>query len=45
MVMYEAYRRGFVYGDLGVAAALATCLLLVVLAIVALQLYLLRPKD
>lgn len=45
MVMYEAYRRGFVYGDLGVAAALATCLLLVVLAIVALQLFLLRPKD
>ncbi len=45
MVMYEAYRRGFVYGDLGVAAALATCLLLVVLAIVMLQLFLLRPKD
>lgn len=45
VVMYEAYRRGFVYGDLGVAAALATCLLLVVLAIVVVQFVVLQPKD
>lgn len=44
LVMYEAYRRGFVYGDLGSSAAMTSILLLIVMAVVAFEYYLTREK-
>lgn len=45
LVMYETYRRGFVYGDLGSSAVMLTAMFGVILVIIGLQYLLLRnPK-
>lgn len=45
VVMYETYRRGFVYGDLGSSAVMLTAMFAVILVIIGLQYLLLRnPK-
>jgi multiple sugar transport system permease protein len=45
LMMYETYRRGFIYGDIGGASAMLTIVLLIVLAIVMLEFFFLRPSD
>ena len=45
LVMYEAWRRGLVYGDIGIASAIITVLLIVVIAFVALEFIVLRPQH
>lgn len=45
LVMFEAYRRGFVYGDLGVAAAMISILLIIIITFVVVEFVVLRPKD
>jgi multiple sugar transport system permease protein len=44
-LMYEAYLRGFVYGDFGASSAMIALLLLVTLAVVAVEFWLLRTTD
>lgn len=44
LMMYETYRRGFVYNDLGASAAMLSIMLLVVFSIVALELWLFRDR-
>jgi ABC-type sugar transport system permease subunit len=44
-LMYEAYLRGFVYGDFGTSSAMIALLLLVTLAVVAIEFWLLRTND
>ncbi len=44
LMMYEVYRRGFIYGDLGASAAMLSIMLLVVFAIVGLELWLFREQ-
>lgn len=45
LVMYETYRRGFVYGDLGSSAVMLTAMFVVILAVIGAQYILLRnPK-
>jgi ABC-type sugar transport system permease subunit len=43
--MYEAWRRGFIYGDLGVAAAMISVLLIIVIVFVVVEFVVLRPQD
>ncbi len=43
LVMYEAYRRGFIYGDLGSSSVMLTVMLIVILFVIGLQFILLRP--
>ncbi len=43
-LMYETYRRGFVYGDLGTSAAMLSIMLLVVFTIVGFELWFLRDR-
>ena len=45
LAMYEAWQRGFIYGDLGAAEAMVTILLLITIAIVAVEFALLRPRH
>lgn len=45
LIMYEAYRRGFVYGDLGASSAMLTVMLAIVFVIVILQFLVLRPRN
>ena len=45
LVMYEAYRRGLVYGDIGIASAIISVLLIIVVAVVALEFIVLRPRH
>lgn len=45
LIMYEAWRRGFVYGDLGVAAAMISVLLIFVLIFVLLEFVVFRPQH
>ena len=45
VVMYETYRRGFVYGDLGASAVMLTAMFAVILAIIGVQYFFLRTKD
>jgi ABC-type sugar transport system permease subunit len=45
LIMYEAWRRGFVYGDLGVAAAMISILLVFVLIFVLLEFAVFRPQH
>lgn len=45
LIMYETYRRGFVYGDLGISSAMLTVMLVVVAAVVGLQFFLLSEKN
>ncbi len=42
LVMYETYRRGFIYGDLGASAVMLTFMFLVILVIIGAQYLLLR---
>lgn len=43
-LMYETYRRGFIYGDLGTSAAMLSIMLVVVFTVVGLELWLLRDR-
>ncbi len=43
--MFEAYRRGMIYGDLGTSSAIVMMLLVVIIAVVSLQSLLLRDKS
>ena len=45
LVMYEAYRRGLVYGDIGIASAIICVLLIIVVLVVALEFLILRPRH
>jgi len=45
LMMYEAWQRGFVYGDLGASTAMVTVLLLILMVVVAIQFALLRPRH
>ncbi len=45
LILYETYRRGFLYGDLGASAAMLSVMLLIVFVIVGLELYVLRGAD
>lgn len=45
LIMYETYRRGFVYGDLNTAAAMLSVMLVVVLVIIGVQFTVLRRRD
>ena len=45
LILYETYRRGFVYGDLGASAAMLSVMLVIVFVIVGLELYVLRGND
>ena len=45
VLMYEAYRSGFIYGEMGRALALVIVLVLLISITVVLQFYLLRPRE
>jgi multiple sugar transport system permease protein len=45
LIMYETYRRGFVYGDLGSAAAMLWVMLLIVFIVIGFEFSLLRNRD
>ncbi|MBV7329479.1 sugar ABC transporter permease [Chloroflexi bacterium TSY] len=45
LIMYETYRRGFVYGDLGASSAMLWVMLLFVFVIIGLEFWLLRNRD
>ncbi len=45
LILYETYRRGFLYGDLGASAAMLSVMLLIVFVIVGVELYVLRGSD
>jgi ABC-type sugar transport system permease subunit len=45
VLMFEAYKSGFVYGEMGRALAIVVVLLLLVVAVVALQFRLLRRPE
>lgn len=45
LIMYETYRRGFLYGDLGASAAMLSVMLVIVFLIVGIELYALRGRD
>jgi multiple sugar transport system permease protein len=45
LMMYDAWKRGFVYGDLGSSEAMVTILLGILCVIIALQFAILRPRD
>ena len=44
-LMFEAYRRGFIYGDFGTSSAMISLLLIATLAVVAIEFWLLRTSD
>ena len=45
LIMYETYRRGFIYGDLGASSAMLSVMLLIVFIIIGVELYVLRGED
>ena len=45
LVMYEAWRRGLVYGDIGIASAMISVLLIVVIVFVVIEFNVLRPQH
>ena len=45
LMMYEAWQRGFVYGDLGASSAMVLVLLLITVVVVAIEFALLRPRH
>ncbi len=45
LIMYETYRRGFLYGDLGASAAMLSVMLVIVFIIVGIELFVLRGND
>jgi len=44
-MMYDAWKRGFVYGDLGSSEAMIVILLAILFIVLAFEFILLRPKD
>lgn len=44
LVMFEAYRRGMVYGDMGASAAMVSMQLLIIILIIAVQFYFFRER-
>ncbi len=44
LVMFEAYRRGLIYGDFGTSAAMVSLQLALIVLIIAIQFYLFREK-
>ncbi len=45
LIMYETYRRGFVYGDLGTSASMLWVMLIFVLIVISFQAFALRRRD
>ncbi|MEZ4731021.1 MAG: sugar ABC transporter permease [Caldilineaceae bacterium] len=45
LIMYETYRRGFVYGDLGASAAMLWIMLLIVFVVIGFEFFILRSRD
>ncbi len=45
LIMYETYRRGFLYGDLGASSAMLSVMLIIVFVIIGVELYVLRGHD
>jgi multiple sugar transport system permease protein len=45
LMMYDAWKRGFVYGDLGSSAAMVLILLVVMAVVVILEFLMLRPQH
>ena len=45
LMMYEAWQRGFVYGDLGASSAMVLVLLLITVVVVGVEFALLRPRH
>lgn len=45
LMMYEAWQRGFTYGDLGASAAMVLVLLGIMVVVVAVEFLLLRPQH
>jgi multiple sugar transport system permease protein len=45
LMMYDAWRRGFIFGDLGASAAMISILLVIMGLVVAVQFFLLRPQH
>ena len=45
LIMYETYRRGFLYGDLGASSAMLSVMLIIVFVIIGVELYVLRGQD
>ncbi len=45
LMMYDAWKRGFVYGDLGSSEAMVVVLLGILCVIIAFQFAILRPRD
>ncbi len=43
-IMYEAYRRGLVYGDIGASTAMVSVLLLIVIIVIAVEFYFMRSE-
>ncbi|HXF64911.1 MAG TPA: sugar ABC transporter permease [Caldilineaceae bacterium] len=44
LIMYETYRRGFVYGDLGASAAMLWVMLIIVFVVIGFEFFLLRER-
>lgn len=45
LLMYEAWQRGFVYGDLGASSAMVLILLAITVVVVAVEFVVLRPQH
>ena len=45
LMMYEAWQRGFTYGDLGASSAMVLVLLLITVVVVAVEFAVLRPRH
>jgi multiple sugar transport system permease protein len=45
LIMYETYRRGFVYGDLGASSAMLWVMLLLVFIVIGVEFTLLRGRE
>ena len=45
LLMYDAYRRGFVWGDMGGSAAMMAVLLVIAAMTVAAELFVLRSRE
>ena len=45
LIMYETYRRGFVYGDLGASSAMLWVMLIFVFIVISFQAIVLRRRD
>ncbi len=44
LIMYETYRRGFVYGDINASAAMLSVMLLIVFTVIGFEFFLLRER-